>query len=1111
MALTDCRKAQWLLDNAADMHVCNQREVFLDYSNNPSAMTGATSSGLSPGRGTIRLHLAHADGSAGAILTLHDVWYIPQSPANLVCQAKLNDSGIYYSNETWYLYTKEGKKNVGYVPRIRNNFVFKIWNNLGMAIHLTQTASEIFQWPLEAIFHTSKVIPLSTWHVRLGHLNIPGLRKYLKRLDISYDDDITESYYCHACELGKATKIYNRIPQERATENFQYIHTDMVGAIKPKGFLDEMYFFTFTCDKTRFTHVYTAKLKSEWLSHLQTYYSLAQNKTQKSKPIARLRTDFGSELRSTKVDEWMLKEGITFEPSAPYSQEQNGVSERMGRTIMDMTRCTIIGGDIPDDLWPEIVLAMVDVKNLRPTNALDGQSPYEVFEKKPPTLDHLMMIGSTVYVLIHEEERKGDKSKSAKFAPRAQKGKLVGYDGHTIYRVFLEKDNKIIRVKDLRIHEDATPKDDTTVPTYDAIMTEEQGKIVATGCSPDMTHLESSVTQLQDKIPPKRRRGRSRKSESDVTKALIITLENFVFHSSQDDLHALTHEPDKDEINLMVLLAQSFEILEALDQEAFAFVSSFDLAEPGSYEAAMSGPLSAQWSKGLHEEFGNLIANDTWELVRIEDVEPGHTVLSGKWVFKIKRGVDGNITRYKARWVVKGYLQQYGIDYDQTFAAVIKPMAFRILFALAAMYDLDLEQMDVITAFLNGIIQERIYVHMPPGFTIPGMVCKLKKALYGLKQSPRLWYEKLSGFLLEKLGLTRLHADHGIFATKEGIKGPIVSSFVDDLNIMAPKGSGQIKRVKDELTAAFKMVDMGPISYYLGLKVERDRERRLLKISQPAYIDKIAHKFGLLTAKPSNTPMRENYLIPNEGEASETDIKNYQAMVGSIMFAMIESRPDIAFATSMASRFAKNPSKAHIEAVKMIIRYLHTTKTRGIVYGEGDSKVIGYSDSDWGGDQEGRKSTSGFVFMMNNGAVSWSSKRQTSVALSSTEAEYMGLTQTAKEATWLRLLMTELGLLQPDDQHAQLRMIKTECPLVIHGDNQGSIALAKNPVFHARTKHIDIQHHYIRDEIKEGRIELTYIPTEDMVADGLTKPLSHVKFHRFIEQLRLTDQEVEKV
>ena len=278
--------------------------------------------------------------------------------------------------------------------------------------------------------------------------------------------------------------------------------------------------------------------------------------------------------------------------------------------------------------------------------------------------------------------------------------------------------------------------------------------------------------------------------------------------------------------------------------------------------------------------------------------------------------------------------------------------------------------------------------------------------------------------------------------------------------------------------------------------------------------------------------MKETALLQpkTEGQALAAERKRYQGMTGSIMFSMVETRPDIAFATSIASRFAKNPDHQHTEAVKTILRYLKGSREREITY-SGQEKLLvqGYSDSDWAGDKESRKSTSGFIFMLNGGPVSWCSKKQATVALSSTEAEYIALTLAAKEATWLRLLLNELGLLQPDQQHALIKVFKNnksaqaihndlgiergeedesksrseKHPIVIplKGDNQGSIALAYNPVFHSRTKHIDIQHHYIRDEVASKRIDLSYVPTDQMIADGLTKALTHVKFHGFIEQM----------
>ena len=244
-------------------------------------------------------------------------------------------------------------------------------------------------------------------------------------------------------------------------------------------------------------------------------------------------------------------------------------------------------------------------------------------------------------------------------------------------------------------------------------------------------------------------------------------------------------------------------------------------------------------------------------------------------MFKVKRAVNGAIARFKARWVVRGYLQKFGIDFDQKFAAVVKPMAFRVLFAIAAYYDLDIDQMDVKTVFLYGLIDQLVYVQIPKGSedsTNKGMVCKLLKALYGLKQAPRLWYERLFKFLLERLGLRGINVDHSMFVTASGSNRPFISTFVDGIKVIGVNGSGHIERVTQELAAAFEMIDMGPISFYLGLKVERDRQNRTLKLSQPAYIEKILAKCHLDQAKPCNTPMEEAILLSNEGsEASQAD------------------------------------------------------------------------------------------------------------------------------------------------------------------------------------------------------------------------------------------------
>ncbi len=349
--------------------------------------------------------------------------------------------------------------------------------------------------------------------------------------------------------------------------------------------------------------------------------------------------------------------------------------------------------------------------------------------------------------------------------------------------------------------------------------------------------------------------------------------------------------------------------------------------------------------------------------------------------------------------MVKGYLQQFGVDFDQTFAVVVKPMAFCVLFAIAAFYNLDIDQMDIKTAFLYGLINQLIYVEQLKGTETKetrDFVYQLHKALHGLKQSPRLWYKRLSNFLLEKLGLQRINANHSIFTTSLGLNGPLVSKFVDHIKIMAPTRSGFIEKVKAKLVSAFQILDMGLISFYLGLRVDRNKEEKTFKLNQPAYIEKVFPKFFLDQANPTNTPMKESIkLLPNnEGTAAEAEGEKYQEITRSLMFSMVVTRPDIAFATSVASRYAKNPSHLHIEAVKTILKYLKGSqdrgivyggrtldieieavktilkylkgfKDRGIVYGGGTLDIKGYSDSDWAEDKESRKSTSGYIFMLN--------------------------------------------------------------------------------------------------------------------------------------------------
>lgn len=502
---------------------------------------------------------------------------------------------------------------------------------------------------------------------------------------------------------------------------------------------------------------------------------------------------------------------------------------------MDMARLTILEGNLSVNLWPEVILAMTYIKNLRPTKALENNNtPYNAQYKKDPDISHLRILGSTVYVFLHEEDRE---LKLEKWKPRALRGKLVGFDGHTIYHVYLEEQLKVIRIKNLWIYKDHIPKDFTNLPIYEKTSTfqgfqaddnddevfKDPSLIQATppaaatlpipAPAPTVTTSRAGCT-----IKPTRK---AKESSSKKTpprtvgtkepRALIIKLVQLL---EEKDWSAGEQNCDISEEDPIKILATKLHTeANALGQSQFACSTQLDVEEPETCNRAMQGLNAAQWSQAMIEELDSLHENNTWTLIPKEEMQAGHRALGEKWVYKVKRDVEGKISRFKARWVVKGYLQQFGIDFDQTYAAIVKPMAFRVLFAIAAYFDLDIDQMDVKTAFLYGLINQLIYVEQPKGTeteATKNMACKLLKALYGLKQLSRLWYKQFSAFLLERLGLSRIHADHSIFISPAGLNSPIVSVFVDDIKIMGIKGSESIARVKRELAAGFLMIDLGP-------------------------------------------------------------------------------------------------------------------------------------------------------------------------------------------------------------------------------------------------------------------------------------------------------------
>ncbi|KAJ4820349.1 polyprotein [Rhynchospora pubera] len=524
-------------------------------------------------------------------------------------------------------------------------------------------------------------------------------------------------------------------------------------------------------------------------------------------------------------------------------------------------------------------------------------------------------------------------------------------------------------------------------------------------------------------------------------------------------------------------------------QELYATTQVLMVADPDCFEEAAE---KEEWRQAMDEEMSAIEQNQTWQLVKL----PKDRVAIGvKWVYKTKFGPDGSILKHKARLVAKGYAQKQGIDYEETFSPVARFETIRLLMAVAAQLKQPVYQFDVKSAFLNGELMEEVYVDQPEGFEVKGKenwVYRLSKALYGLKQAPRAWYSKIDAHF-QKLGFKRSKNEPNLYVKHKGEEGLMgVCLYVDDM-IYFGTNDAMLREFKEQMMAVFEMTDLGKMHYFLGLEVEQEEGR--IFISQRKYATDLVAKFGLKGCNPVQTPMNTNEKLTLVDGTGPTDATRFRSLIGGLMY-LIHTRPDIAHSVGVVSRFMQNPTKQHMGAAKRILRYVSGTMDYGLWYEAMDSPMlIGYSDSDWAGNLDDRKSTSGQVFFYGNNAISWSSKKQATVALSTAEAEYSAVTSAACQAVWIRSLLEELNC-------EQIGATTLYC------DNQSAIAIANNPVHHNRTKHIDTRLHFIRDLVEKKVIELQYVNTNQQIADVLTKSLTREKFTWYRNMMNVLDFEL---
>jgi hypothetical protein len=580
-------------------------------------------------------------------------------------------------------------------------------------------------------------------------------------------------------------------------------------------------------------------------------------------------------------------------------------------------------------------------------------------------------------------------------------------------------------------------------------------------------------------------------------------------------------------------------------ERGFAVTSSrsdpeFESSVPLTFAEAMarSPAEAAAWLEAIDTEMEAHRANGTWELV--DAMPAGRKAIGCKWVLVRKPQADGS-HKCKARLTAKGFAQRAGVDYSETFAPTLKYTTFRFLLIDAARRDRELHQMDVNTAYLNAFMDEedRVYMDQPEGFVDarrPHAVCLLRKSLYGTKQAGANWNKEVNSFLTGEMGYTRCVCDPCLYyrVSRSG-QLLLLGLFVDDiLSSFDGADAAEWSELKRRFMSKYRCKDIGEPRLVLGMRVTRDRSRRSLILDQQAYVDKVLAQFHLQQCNAARTPeepqvsLSKHDCIPADQCAQPQHIARralFESIVGFLMYAAISTRPDIAHAVNQLSRFMQAPADVHLQAAKRVLRYLAGTRQLGLRFeadagtaahtrhsgtkrqsAQGD--LIAFADSDWAGCVDDRKSTAGFVLLYAGCPLSWASKKQATVALSSAEAEYMAIGLALRELKWVHQLLTEIGLRAPSsDQDEQTSepvsgehgtssadsasaVSVSAPPSLIYSDNQAALSMcASVGSLHQRTKHIDVRHHFIAEAVKSGEVQLAWVSSREQLADIFTKAL----------------------
>jgi len=1097
----------FLLDSAATHHVVNDRERFQTFqpTHEPDLVICGTQAVEIEGYGTA---IAYGEGPTGEVeIHLRDAVYIPLFHTNLISFRRLIKGGITWNtdNNTLYRHGSEFCKVIDVEDQfvIEHRKVSDIENQHAAFATSTEGSKQ----------HKPSRMPKKSeatgevWHRRMGHAGpepIRHLSTHTQGAVVKGEGPLTID--CEACCLSKSHQLISRRPPEHpATEPFERVHFDIVE--QSEGYNNHNYMHHLFDEYTKLHFVETTvhnhhgaslDLVKGWYHTIRDTYKYR---------IKIIRLDNERSLQ-TQFETWCRGRNppIKIERTPPYTKEPNGAAERSGGVIDQMARTLRIQGRLPENLWPEIVKDVADLLNTLPTEALRWKTPYEFVNEHrkkmnpentalqdqnfKPNIAHRKALGCRAYVHLPKELRgKG------KLQARAKIGYLVGHDSTNIFRIWYPKKNEVIRTRDVVFNENVFW--DPNKPDLTDILVSvapETGEVVE---SPQPDGTSSRITEISEvdeeeqapEAPPDQQRSTNDQQTSQKPS------------NPQLPTPETTPKPSLPSTASTRLQAHFAGLSDVHNESGFhaAFSTALYTAKkarlhrdqlpspPKTWRDVHKHTYKAEFIQAAQQEYKTLQKMDAFTEV---DKPVNKRVLPLTWVFTYKFDTDGYLTKFKARICVRGDLQQP--SKEDNYAATLAAKTLRLLCGIVAAFDLEATQFDAVNAFIHSPLEEEIYVQYPDGFTASGRCLRLRKALYGLRQSPKLWLQYLSKFLTSQ-GLKRVDDEACLFVSP----WLVVFFYVDD--IVAIYDKQHFNKFQEFVTALKAQIDikeLGEMKWFLGIRITRDRSRHKLWLCQDSYVENMVQKYHLLPAIAYETPLPVedlNKYVRTE-QATANEIYGYQQRVGSIQFAACSTRPDVAKPASKLAEFQQNPAPEHRRLADRVIQYLYHTKFVGITYSGTlhSPTCLAYSDASLGDDPNTRKSSQGYLVTLFGGAIDWKAGKQKSVATSTTEAELHALQYAARETYWLHRIFKAIDF-NPDSDP------EVRC------DNMQTLRLLQSqvPILNTRLKHVDIAHHWLRQEVQAGRLHVSWIPTSLQAADGLTKLLPRQKHQEFVRQLGL--------